>query len=123
MHTLFHIPPSLLAQQSTDQEIFEPIVQGPHGLLVERIISHGHTTPPGEWYDQDKDEWVMVLQGEATLEYANGSTVHLVQGMHVLLPAHCKHRVATTSTPCIWLAVHGQGLHSRCAEMPVPPLP
>ena len=122
MRTLFHTPPYSPAQKNTDQEQFEPIVVGTHGLLVERIVSHGHTTPPGEWYDQDKDEWVMVLQGEAILEYFNGATVRLVQGMHLLLPAHCKHRVAHTSTPCIWLAVHGQGL-CECTEMPEPPLP
>ena len=123
MHNLFHYPQPAPADNGAGQELFEPIVQGPNGLLVERIVSHGHTTPPGEWYDQDRDEWVMVLQGEATLEYPGGSTLHLVQGMHVLLPAHCKHRVAHTSTPCLWLAVHGQELCGTNTAMQMPPLP
>lgn len=119
MNNLFHTT----AARGTDSELFEPIVQGQNGLLVERIVSHGHSTPPGEWYDQDRDEWVMVLQGEATLEYPDGTTLPLAQGMHVLLPAHCKHRVAHTSTPCIWLAVHGQGLHGENAPIAQHPLP
>ncbi len=123
MQNLFHCPPYAQANNNAQQELFEPIVQGPNGLLVERIVSHGHTTPPGEWYDQDQDEWVMVLQGEATLEFPEGTTMRLVQGMHVLLPAHRKHRVAHTSTPCLWLAVHGQGLHAGNAAMQLPPLP
>lgn len=41
-------------------EAFEPLLERP-GLRLERIVSHGHATPPGEWYDQEQDEWVMVL--------------------------------------------------------------
>lgn len=82
----------------------------PGNFRVERIISHGHTTPAGQWYDQEQDEWVMVLQGEAALAYADGSEIRLVAGEHLFLPRHCKHRVSFTSSPCIWLAVHGDGL-------------
>ena len=78
-------------------------------LRVERIVSTGQTTPEGQWYDQDEDEWVVLIQGEAVLEYENGEKLRLATGDHILLPARCRHRVAYTShhPPCIWLAVFG----------------
>ena len=78
-------------------------------IRIERIVSTGQTTPEGQWYDQDEDEWVVLVQGEAVLEYENGERLNLSAGDHVLLPAHCRHRVAYTSRqpPCIWLAVFG----------------
>ena len=79
------------------------------GVLIERIVSTGQSTPPGEWYDQDRDEWVVLLQGDAVLAYDDGTTVGLRAGDHLLIPAHRKHRVDYTShdPPCIWIAVHG----------------
>ena len=79
-------------------------------LKIERIVSTGQTTPEGQWYDQHEDEWVALIQGEAILEYENGKKLRLSAGDHILLPAHCRHRVAYTSTqpPCIWIAVFGK---------------
>jgi cupin 2 domain-containing protein len=104
MPNFFELPENL-----PSQELFQPIVDG--GVLIERIISTGQTTPVGEWYDQPRDEWVMLLQGEARLGYEDGSTIALHPGDYVLIPAHQKHRVEFTSTepPCIWLAVHYPG--------------
>ena len=92
------------------QEIFEAILQGPGGLLVERIVSHGQTTPEGEWYDQTRDEWVLVLEGSAELELADGKRISLARGEHCFLPKHLRHRVSRTSSPCLWLAVHSDHL-------------
>ena len=102
MTNIFDLPSSL-----PNQELFEPLVSADN-ILIERIISTGQTTPPGEWYDQDKDEWVILLQGEATLAYADGSQIKLAPGDYLFIPAHQKHRVEYTSIepPCIWLAVH-----------------
>lgn len=99
---LFNLPPNL-----PDEEYFEPLLSHPK-VFIERIISTGQTTPSGEWYDQDRDEWVVLLQGEATLGYEDGATTVLTAGDWVLIPAHQKHRVEYTSThpPCVWLAVH-----------------
>jgi cupin 2 domain-containing protein len=90
-------------------ELFETLIEAP-GLRVERIVSAGQVTPPGEWYDQEADEWVVLLQGEAELEYEGGTQQRLRAGDSVLLPAHCRHRVVYTSSrpACIWLAVHGR---------------
>lgn len=95
-------------QPLPEGEQFEAIVQN-QSLLIERIISAGQTTPEGEWYDQERDEWVILLQGEATLSYADGSQIQLQAGDYLLIAAHQKHRVEYTSSnpPCIWLAVHG----------------
>lgn len=90
-------------------EVFETLVDR-SGWRMERIVSHGHTTPPGDWYDQDWDEWVLVVQGSARLVLADepASEIALAPGDWLLLPAHCRHRVTWTTPeePTVWLALH-----------------
>ncbi|GAB4544129.1 MAG: hypothetical protein Tsb0014_38070 [Pleurocapsa sp.] len=102
MANIFDLPPSI-----SDRELFESIVSTDK-ILIERIISTGQTTTPGEWYDQDRDEWVILLQGEAILSYEDGSQIKLTAGDYLFIPSHQKHRVEYTSfdPPCIWLAIH-----------------
>lgn len=92
------------------EELFEPILNT-SGLLIERIVSMGQITPPNEWYNQNNDEWVMLLQGNARLLFDNnqGKTLNLIAGDYLLIPKNRKHRVVYTSVepPCIWLAIHG----------------
>jgi len=79
------------------------------GVTLQRIVSHGQATPDGEWYDQDTDEWVVVLIGGAGLELeGEGSVRELGPGDFVFLPARERHRVAWTSAdePTVWLAIH-----------------
>lgn len=108
MKNFFDLPEQ--ARCPEGPELFETLLTGPDGLRVERIVSWGQVTPPGEWYDQDGDEWVMVVAGEARLTYEDGPEVRLSQGDQLFLPARRKHRVTYTSRPCIWLAVHGRNL-------------
>ena len=78
-------------------------------LVIERIISNGHVTSTGQWYDQTEDEWVILLQGQATLLFEkNQRLVKLLPGDYLLIPAHTKHRVEWTLPDfnTIWLAVH-----------------
>jgi cupin 2 domain-containing protein len=91
-----------------EEERFDPIVETP-GLLIERIVSTGQATPAGEWYDQARDEWVVLLSGSAELVFDDGERVRLSSGDHLLIPAHRRHRVELTTTdpPCFWIAVHG----------------
>lgn len=91
------------------QELFEILHSTPY-MRVERIVSHGHVTPEGEWYDQDWDEWVLLVQGEARLAYANKQERQLLAGDYLLIKAHEKHRVTYTSSnpEAIWLAIHIQ---------------
>ncbi len=75
-------------------------------VRIERIVSHGHTSPNGFWYDQDENEWVIVLKGSARLQFED-NIVDLKPGDAVNIPAHRKHRVewTTPDEPTIWLAV------------------
>lgn len=78
-------------------------------VRIERIVSHGHTSPEGFWYDQDEGEWVVVLRGKAILRFEGGEgPLELGPGNYVNIPAHRRHRVdwTTTDEPTIWLAVH-----------------
>ena len=93
------------------EELCENLLEAP-GLRLERIVSKGHASPPGFWYDQDWDEWVVVLRGEARLQFAdNGATVTMRPGDFVNIPAHRKHRVAWTdpAAETVWLAAHHKG--------------
>jgi len=102
INTIFDSLPSSV--QST--ELFESLLDSKH-VRIERIISTGQATPPGEWYDQEHDEWVMVLSGSAGLRDAQ-HTYTLKPGDYVYIPAHHRHRVEWTDAhqPTIWLAVH-----------------
>lgn len=98
---LYRLPPS------SGGEIADILWQA-EGLRVERIVSRGDVSPAGFWYDQEEDEWVAVLEGEAELEFPSGK-VSLRRGDTLLIPAHRRHRVSRTSIepPCIWLCVFG----------------
>ena len=79
---------------------------------VERIVSTGHVTPSGEWYDQDTDEWVVLLTGSARLRFEDEPAAReLRPGDWVMIRAHRRHRVDATDrdTPTVWVAVHVTG--------------
>ncbi len=106
--TLF--APATFGGGSPQNEEFTEVLALGGGSRVERIVSEGHTSPQGFWYDQDEWEWVSVLQGSAELEFEGRGRVALSAGEWVLIPAHERHRVARTSTDpqCVWLAVFGK---------------
>ena len=89
------------------EEVFTEIV-GKKGIKIERIVSKGHTSPKSGWHNQDDNEWVVVLKGEAKLLFDNGKTEHLIEGSHINILANTKHKVVWTTpdTETIWLAVH-----------------
>lgn len=81
-------------------------------VRIERIVSDGQSTPAGEWYDQAWHEWVLLVSGEARLLFDDGTTpVTMKPGDHILIQAHCRHRVEYTATDqkTIWVAVHFGG--------------
>ena len=89
------------------QEFLEILASGKSDTFrIERIVSHGHISPPDFWYDQDEWEFVAVLQGNSELEFPDEKFA-MNAGDWVIIPAHVKHRVSFTSTmpPCVWLAV------------------
>ncbi len=94
-----------------DGEFFEPLATE-NGVRVERIVSEGHVSPEGFWYDQEEWEWVAVLQGSAKLEFEGHGVLSLTSGRWALIPAHVRHRVIETSASpqCVWLAVFGENI-------------
>lgn len=103
LSNIFDLPVSL-----PSEELFESLISS-ENVLIERIISTGQKTPLGEWLAQEKDEWVILLQGRSELSYDNGKRYNLAGGNYLFIPAYQKHRVEYTSVdpPCIWLAIHG----------------
>jgi len=88
-------------------EVFEKLVDSDN-VSIERIVSKGHTSPESDWYDQDNNEWVMMLKGEAKLVFENEPELYLKAGAYINIPAHTRHRVSWTAPnqETIWLAVH-----------------
>ncbi len=102
---LFVLPPA------GPEEDFQPLLEG-RAFTLERIVSRGHASPPGFWYDQPRDEWVVVLQGEAKVRIEGEAEArHLRPGQWLLLPARCRHRVEWTDPDgeTVWLALHFEG--------------
>ena len=105
-----HFSTNIFAEipEQLPEELFESILTQDN-ILIERIVSNGHVTPAGDWYDQSGDEWVMLLQGQAILLFEeNQQLIRLAPGDYLLIPAHTRHRVEWTLPDCntIWLTVH-----------------
>jgi cupin 2 domain-containing protein len=78
---------------------------------IERIVSRGQASPPGFWYDQERDEWVLLVKGSASLRFDDGREIALAPGDHLLIPRRVRHRVERTDPDgeTVWLAVHFGG--------------
>jgi cupin 2 domain-containing protein len=104
---LFEHAARVSASAAADEQVDALVEQG--GVTIERIVSTGQASPPGFWYDSPRAEWVVLLSGAATLEFEGKPKPHPMKpGDHVLIEAHCRHRVAWTSDtePSVWLAVY-----------------
>jgi cupin 2 domain-containing protein len=103
-----NLPPALSG------ETFDTIA-GSDSVRIERIVSRGQATPEGEWYEQEQDEWVLVLAGSAGLLFdGEQQTRCLRAGDHTLIPAGYRHRVAWTdpNMTTVWLAVHFEAVRT-----------
>jgi cupin 2 domain-containing protein len=83
-----HIPEALSEEWIT-------VLEQNHAVRIERIVSDGQASPDGFWYDQEEDEWVLLVRGSAVLAFED-ETVELRPGDYLLIPAHRKHRVEST---------------------------
>ena len=93
------------------EELFTTILQG-SSFRVERIVSQGHASPPGFWYDQEENELVIVLEGSAAVQFeGDAEPVEFRQGSYLNIPAHARHRVVWTdpNQKTIWLAIYHRG--------------
>ena len=79
-------------------------------VRIERIVSKGHCSPEGLWYEQEEDEFVLVVKGAGEIEFADGDRVRLGTGDWVNIPAMKKHRVSWTEegVETVWLGVFYQ---------------
>lgn len=91
---------------SLESEVFEDLI-GNESIRIERIISKGHASPADGWYDQDENEWVVVLQGSGTILFEGGNEIRLKVGDYLNISAHKRHKVTWTdpNKTTIWLAV------------------
>ena len=92
-------------------ELFTTLLES-SGVRFERIVSHGHASSEGFWYDQHQHEFVIVLKGAARLRFDDEDhAIELKPGDFVNIVAHRKHRVewTTPDEPTVWLAVHYDG--------------
>lgn len=95
--------------ETLPEELFERLPLQVQDLRLERIVSRGHATPEGEWYDQPAHEWVLLISGSAGLRFEGDDRVHiLMPGDYLDIPAGCRHRVEWThpTTDTVWLALH-----------------
>ena len=118
MNNLYNDVPARPAGEPA-QELFTTLCENGE-TRIERIVSRGHRSPDGFWYDQPQDEFVVLLKGSAVLEFADDSEpLHLHPGDWVLIRAHQRHRVSETRADhdTVWLAVH---LPTSSGELPSP---
>jgi len=90
------------------EELFEALFENQH-IKIERIVSRGHQTPADTWYDQNWDEWVLVIKGSAGLRIEGRDDIMVLHpGEALLIPSGVKHQVAWTDakTETVWIAVH-----------------
>lgn len=93
--------------ENTEKEVFSEILTG-RNIVIRRIVSQGQSSPESGWYDQEENEWVIVLKGEGKILFESGDVHHLIKGGYLNIPAHTKHKVLWTSPAMktIWLAVY-----------------
>lgn len=86
-----------------DKEFSELILSADGEFKMERIMSFGHTSPDGFWYDQREDEWVLLAKGSAQIEFDGGDVVDMIAGDYVVIMAGMRHRVTKASEDATWL--------------------
>lgn len=83
-------------------EIFE-VLHKQKNIEITHIVSSSDL--PQKEYDQKEDEFVLILEGEATLEVEREIKV-LKKGDYLFLPAHTKHKILSVKNNTHWLAIY-----------------
>jgi cupin 2 domain-containing protein len=97
--------------KNPSDELFETLLQT-SGFRIKRIVSSGHCSPEGFWYDQDENEWLILLKGSAVLRFEDQSeNITMNPGNYINIEKHRRHRVEWTDSEqeTVWLAVHYEG--------------
>ena len=98
-------PENIFAQiaEAGEEEQFDLLFKSPN-CRIDRIVSSGHSSPKGFWYDQENDEFILLIQGEATLEFEDRK-VTLKKGDYLHIPKNCKHRLQYRAGMCMVVCV------------------
>ena len=94
--------------ENLPEELIEMVTES-REIRIERIVSRGHSSPSGFWYDQKNNEFVLLIKGKAGLVFeGRKETIVMRAGDYINIPAHFKHRVEWTDTDrdTVWLAIH-----------------
>lgn len=94
--------------RSLPEELIEVLCQS-GGMWVERIVSRGQHSPADFWYDQDDNEFVVLIKGRARLRVeGRAEPVGMEPGDYLEIKAHVRHRVEWTppDEDTVWLAVY-----------------
>jgi len=89
-----------------DNELVQ-VLQQSDNIKIQRIVSKGQVSPETGWYDQQQNEWVIVIKGEAVIAFEQ-TEVAMQAGSYINIPAHTKHKVSWThpDIETIWLVVY-----------------
>lgn len=92
--------------ENAPDELFTELLKA-ENVRIERIVSFGQASPEEFWYEQQENEWVLLLEGSATLRFDDGSSVVMKCGDYLNIPAGQRHRVERTDSKerTVWLAV------------------
>jgi cupin 2 domain-containing protein len=88
-------------------ELVQTIVRAPAVQIV-RVVSRGQCSPPGFWYYQEENEYVLLLTGAARLVFEDQTEpLEMIPGSCVNIPAHKRHRVEWTDPTqnTVWLGI------------------
>ena len=96
---------NLLDPAPGGREVFRSLLNLP-GIRLEQIVSNGQASAEGFWYEQKHPEWVMLVRGEAVLQFDPGGDLPLKEGDFLSIAAHSRHRVQSVSADAVWLALH-----------------
>lgn len=94
--------------ENLKDELIEIIIHT-SSFRMERIVYQGHCSPGGFWYDQNENEWVILLKGSAGLRFDDKEElVVLHPGDYLHIDRYQRHRVEWTDPgqETVWLAVY-----------------
>ena len=89
--------------KNPQEEVFDTLLQTPN-IQIEKITSNGQTS--SSWYEQEKDEWVLLIEGEGHLLFENNEELQLKKGEYIFIAKMKKHKVVYTASPTIWLVIY-----------------
>ena len=72
-------------------------------IKINRIVSSNNIEVTE--YTQEEDEWLVLLEGEATL-LLNDEKKKLTKGDTIFIPSKVPHRVLSTQSGTVWLTIH-----------------